>query len=1035
MAKTIKKKVDSGGDFDDLSDLGLDEDMSFSDEGLDSSDRNPSITTVSKDLAKEASKGFFDSLVRSTVKKSLPDEYTTSYSDVKDYVDFAKETFDRNQSKVNKSVNRAAREVKKLLPFKFKALDSYLEKYENDNAVYKQQTEEEVRDAGISSNLSSIFDKQLNIQKALTARSDATADAHHKEDISINKLKLDTLTNIDNNVSNQTAFTLQISKEYYKKSLELQFKSYFIQTDQLKTMRDYYKGFSIQLDEITKNTALPDFVKLKNTEKLRDTMRADLVDSVYKSMFSNSEYIAGIKKKIGTLVDDKINSVTQSLDQFTDSISMVNSMFGKGGGLNAILGMISGTLGNTIGDKIANKISPKLKEKIKNNKVINSGANYLASLSSSPSTLFEYLKNITSNKAEEYSVKDTVSGKIGSKLFTGLNTILGVTSPDKLNTDIQTSSILDHNKPAIFDNKVHRSITEVIPMYLAKILKENRDLNKIQQSIYNTYNVSKTNKIQPSEELIYDYENRELVSADKLKLNVEKSIFKSKNIQDKTKAVSSNIIKTGIANVSKKEGNSTNKKSDLKILKDKNTENILNDYLADASKVSGINYDYKTLIESHDKADGKLKHILDKSPELVKILEVIKRNKINENNTNIENKISDTVLTYPITSIITLFKMTSKIINSKIFNTIDNKQATIISKAFHRYILNTGSDISMKSIVNGKCFLNTIPKDEFKEVTESIQLFISEVKQIYVNNDSLQQSSLLILLSAVNQSVRNNFDIDTKTFQTLFNYSPLLVGRNKLGIENVVEGKLSNSSNIEYADQENVVTLIRPDKQTLKNAASNIVSTIIPSKLENLINSAGKDINKFKEELKGAGTNPSAIFSVLTTTLSSVKTNVENIAKTGYSKTISKIDDLNISISNMATKGAKSTLNDVSNKLSSILLDIDKRIEDESHSRDIIINNIVATYQTASETLNNISIINKSENEIAKIKKLYDIKIKMLVAFKRNLLAVKVKVDVNKDSTEVNIKDTVNMLKVNVKEVIDQTKAILEKYSADVVEI
>ena len=73
-------------DFGDLDDMSGD--MNFGElEDIDGNDRSPSKIGVAKDLAKEAGTGFLDSLVRKTASKSLPEEYSTHYSDAMDYAD------------------------------------------------------------------------------------------------------------------------------------------------------------------------------------------------------------------------------------------------------------------------------------------------------------------------------------------------------------------------------------------------------------------------------------------------------------------------------------------------------------------------------------------------------------------------------------------------------------------------------------------------------------------------------------------------------------------------------------------------------------------------------------------------------------------------------------------------------------------------------------------------------------------------------------------------------------------------------------
>ena len=294
--KDRKVELDGELDFKDLDDITGD-DMDFGDLEDIEDNRKPSMFGVAQELSKETGRGFLDGLVSQTAKKGLKSEYTDNYYELMDYADLAKNTFDENKSKVNKSVYKLGKEVKKVLPFQLKMLDSFLERYETNNEQARQESEEALRENSIQSNISSIFDKQLEIQKALEAKHDAERQVESKERITTNKLNLDILTSIDTNISNHTAFTLQISKEYYRKSLELQFKTYFIQADMLKTMRDHYKGFSIQFDSIVKNTSLPEFVKLNNTERIQEVVRTQAVQGTFKNVISNSKYVENVKKK------------------------------------------------------------------------------------------------------------------------------------------------------------------------------------------------------------------------------------------------------------------------------------------------------------------------------------------------------------------------------------------------------------------------------------------------------------------------------------------------------------------------------------------------------------------------------------------------------------------------------------------------------------------------------------------------------------------------------------------------------------------
>ena len=170
----------------------------------------------------------------------------------------------------------------------------------------------------------------------------------------------------------------------------------------LKTMKDYYKGFSVQFDSIVKNTGLPEFVKLTNTERLTEIARDKVTEGIYKRLFTESGYIDNVKKKALSYVNTKVDEKLQGIDTITDQLEMMSSASDSPGGTARLLGSVfSGMGGSVLGEKLANKISPKIKDKIKDNKYINTGANLLAMLGSSPTTFFANLRNTINEKKKQ----------------------------------------------------------------------------------------------------------------------------------------------------------------------------------------------------------------------------------------------------------------------------------------------------------------------------------------------------------------------------------------------------------------------------------------------------------------------------------------------------------------------------------------------------------------------------------------------------------------------------------------------------------
>lgn len=971
--KQKKNKVDTDMDFGDLEDLNA-EDMDFGElEDIDD-DRNPSKVGIAKEMAEEAGKGFFDGLAKQTAKKALPEEYTSNFYELMDYADFTRETFERNKNKVEKSVYRLGKEAKKLLPFQFKLLDRFLEKHEAESEQARQASEDEQRDASIQSHLSGIFDKQLEIQKALEAKRDADDAVEKKERISIGKLHMDVLTSIDSNTANQSAFTLQISKEYYRRSLELQFKSYYVQADMLRTMREYYKGFTLQFDSIVKNTGLPEFVKLNNTERISEILRNQAIQSTYKRVFDNNKYIETVKGRVGQLIDEKVTGVTDKIDAVTDVLGGINSATEMGGSATGITGSIlSGMLGTTLGEKLANKISPKIKDWIKDNRYINAGANYLGALSNSPSTLFATLRGKAARKQEAYADESSPSRFMASRLFGGLNEVLGATEPGKLDAQVRGQSLLNHNKPAIFDNKVHRSITEVIPMYLAKILKENTDLRSMYQTIYST----RLKGHSGAQELTYDYEGRELVTGQSLRERVEKSILTSQASKGRMDAVGSLMVSSALTQLNKdKKGN----KEQIRLLTADKSKKLLSDYLAHAGKDDNLSFDYKTLVEDAvdpDKRPLSLRAFFQENPQLEKILTTLKEHKDDARNRLVSDRMADVKRVYPIEAVKNLFSGASKIAGGKIRTVLKDADAEIVAKAFTQFLTVAGKDITLDNLATAQAF-QYLPENALERLRAPLTLLVSDAKSVKASEDFLKESSFTALLAAVNRSLRDNIELDPEVFQTLYEYSPLLGKKGVLTTENLVERKLTQTTDTTYASLD--------DLRSLSRATRTEVNT---TRLANLQDSLGaqftQSVNGFIGDIRGAGSNPFALGRAVIKHAKSAVDAARQVSVKRYNDTLAGLEGLGTSLGTLTEDTIAKSLSTLVGKLEAAEQSLAKTIQSERAAKDDELRALQETKRKLTETLNDPTALRDIEKTIATTTRWYDINLKTLEDLEQTL--------------------------------------------------
>lgn len=1008
--KSSKNNVDNDMNFDDLDDLDVDTD--FGDlEDIDPSSRKPGKAGIAKELAGEAGKGFFDGLIKQTAKKSLPDEYSSNYYELMDYADFTKDTFDTNKSKVNKSMYKLGKEVKKVLPFQFKFLDNYLEKFEQDNEQSQQESEEAMRDGSINANLSNIFDKQLEVTKAIEARRDANDQVEAKERMTTNKLNIDILTSIDNNMSTMSAFTLQISKEYYRKSLELQFKSYFVQADMLKTMREHYKGFALQFDNIVKNTGLPEFVKLNSSERVSEILRTQMVQNTYKNLFSNNEYVKNVKGKVGKMIGDKVSSFTDGMDNVSDQLSMINSAAEGGNAGQLLAGIGSGMFGGVIGEKLGDKISPKIKEKLKNSKGINAGANYLSMLSNSPSTLFSMMRGKAAAKQGEYADESDPLRLMASKMFGGLNELLGVTEPGKQEFKVNGSSVLNHNKPAIFDNKVHRSITEVIPLYLARILKQNTDLT---QAYGHVNGIKLRNGPKGSDELTYDYEGRKLTTTGELRSSVEKNVLEGNTSKNKMNSTVNTMLSGTLSELNKDKGAN---KDAIKLLNNKKSEKLLNDYLHRVSKDDSIKFDYKTLIEDYSKND-KLKSIVEADPKLMALLDTIKKAKPDKKKLNLDNKMGDVKRKYPITGVKQLFSDTSILAGKKLRNVIKDDPAAIIAKAFTMFITNVGRDISIENVVSGECFKYISAKD-YEIIKKNITIFINEARIVKNDGDIVKESSMGVLLGMVNRSLKDNFELDPAVFQTLYEYNPELIGKGALGVDNLVERKLTQNKDEDYVSLEQIRGSVRAPKEKVNDARTENVQN-------SLLESVTRMTSSFKQDLSNAGNNPFAIARVVIKNAKDATVAIRQASDKAYQSASKKVDALKTSLGNLTDQTIDAALDKLVKQFDEAAMSIDEMIKKETEARDEELKTLEEAKSKLSEVMDDNSALRDIERSIMRVSKFYDSSIKAMNKLRDTLRQQKNNMVQLKSSGINNRLELVKRVRVEIETTLQRVKTILE---------
>lgn len=918
MADKKKDKKDVEDiNIDDLDDMGL--------EGLDDFeidevefDRKPTMTEYSKELAEEAGKGFLSDLISTTAKKSLPEEYEANYSEVMDYADIVRDKVSEGRTKIEKSLYGLGKEVKKILPFKSTIIDNFLTKYEEENQKYSTQSEEEARNLAITGTLTGIFDKQLNIQKAIQARNEATDEVEAKRSLVSTKAQLNLLTNIDANQATSTAFTTQVAKDYYRKSLELQFKMFYVQADLLKTSKDSFTAFSAQFDSIVKNTALPDYVKTTNSEFVKEQMKRDLAEGFKRNVFSNNKYVQNVKEKLGKYVNSKVSLLKDGIDSITDVMSNLTSATDNPEDFARLAGIIGANLaGSTLGTKLGEKISPKIKEAIKDNITINKTAKRLGTLGADSSTFFSIARRRNQEARDRVSENMTMGGDFVSALRTGLGDLLGITKfTDQYGGYIEDPNIASHNKPAIFDNKTHRSITEIIPMYLSKILKENTDLRFMYYNV--NANKLKNTKYKDSEEQLYNYNSRSLMSSGEYIKDIETSLLKVNKEKERTSYLAKDIISSsGKGKVSKE------------------TEKDLEKFITQLKTNNFSEKDIEEILTSPD-SDLAKQTALSTNKELREIVAGLGKSS-SELKKNLHGRVKDIYRKYPTSNIVTLFSNVSRLAGRTAFNVVTTDQAEIIAKAISVFNFNSrkdggsGGDMFIPEDGASGILAVSVPKKDLEKVRTVLTIFSEDCTSILNSGDTVAIATLDNYFAVVNQALARNVALDKEIFQSLRDLHPGLVPEGRLTVDNFVEGKIGNytSEEVEFGDMGDVKEIRSKTAVKRKDNESSIVESLVSRINESQVVVAGREIKDnfkgIKEVVKEKGLRSatSEIKQAFVKSLDTIKSATEKV----YNDALGSVKELKTVAEELVDTATEKSTIVIINQLNDILSKLERKIE------------------------------------------------------------------------------------------------------------
>lgn len=534
MAKKIRNELDE---------FGFSKDLDFSAFDFDSRPPKDNRSPVTK-LATGFASGVKDTakspaFIRKLVLEALPKGYGDGFTMADNVADSLKGLYNEAAKEVKpvlKDLKRTTRRVTpslgKVLP---KAMADKISKWSKDEDESQDLSAQQQREASLAMQMGEIFKFQTQQAAERNAEVDTSDKIRQGIEAARHKDNFSQLDAIRVGVQQLASYQNKINAGYQRKSLELQFRHYFVAVDMLEEQRKSAAVAKSSFETIVHNTGLPDYAKITTAENVKQIMRNKFLEDMNDSIFAKRrDFIKRVGSRLGKQAMDKVrgfkDNVSMGLmaaDTMLDQREMMADLPGGPDAWESGGGFAGGIAADSIGTRLGKGLRKRL---TKNDKFAAGGVRVANAATNAP----QYLTNWANKSSWEEEPK-TGMGRFLKKLgdITGLSDSLkdAIRSENGIDTTLTADKAGNMQERDVFGRQTNKSITEIIPGYLARIFRE--------LQVMRTGN----DKIELTR---YDFNTNKFSSASAVTSGIFKSIvgsYDASNTAEKTNALIDSIEK------------------------------------------------------------------------------------------------------------------------------------------------------------------------------------------------------------------------------------------------------------------------------------------------------------------------------------------------------------------------------------------------------------------------------------------------------------------------------------------------------------
>lgn len=503
MSKKTPNKSNDKFDLDDGLD-DLDFDVNF-DEPNVKDDRKPVIK-----FAKGALMGAKDAVtsaefIKQGIKDTLPDGFGQTVDFTDKVTGSVKSLYDESLREIRPALKQAKATAAKLVSedakFLPKSVKEMLGRWKKESTPAGDAAVN-AREALLASTMQETFMAQAQIAQAQQQKADAQSKLQEGIETVRFKSMFEAVNAASGALSRLDQYNTNITLRFQKRSLELQYRQLFAMQDMAKLVREDASARDKWLAAIAKNTSLPEFVKIKESEVRAQVFKNKFYDSLANGLWGGrnqyvEKLIGGIKDKVLTQVKGFASGIREAATQ----AEMAGDMASMAGDMGADPYEMAGNVAGDFGARYAGrKLGAKAKKKILDSR-------YGSKISKAGTWLERQVESVP-NKLNEFRHKDVgrYDGTMKGSFLGWLQDMM-----PSMGADLQTArgKNKDMDSPYYMTRRTDRSINEIIPGYLARIFRELQVLR------------TGNDKIQLTK---YDHDSGRITSVTKIEASIRKNV-------------------------------------------------------------------------------------------------------------------------------------------------------------------------------------------------------------------------------------------------------------------------------------------------------------------------------------------------------------------------------------------------------------------------------------------------------------------------------------------------------------------------------